>query len=205
MLAALKRVGLRGHAPMLDRAHYAGMVAHDRCPYSDHHAWRDYMTAYARLAGVPEDRLAVAVDELFAAQVPWSEIPAGSVDALHALAATGVVLAIVSNSDGTLEARLRARGVCQVGPGAGAAVKAVVDSAVVGLRKPDPAIFELALRATGAQPARTLHVGDSVHYDVVGARAAGIRALHLDPFDLCRRDGHEHLQALDDLLPLVID
>ena len=40
---------------------------------------------------------------------------------------------------------LRRSGVCQVGPGAGVAVRCVVDSHVVGVAKPDPAIFDHAV------------------------------------------------------------
>ena len=59
----------------------------------------------------------------------------------------------------------------------------VVDSARVGYEKPDPRIFEHALRVSGAEPATTLHVGDLYDADILGARAAGIHAALLDPFD----------------------
>jgi putative hydrolase of the HAD superfamily len=71
---------------------------------------------------------------------------------LCAIAATGVRLALVSNTEhGHLEAPLRQKGICQVGPGAGAVLCAAIDSHVVGVAKPDPAIFELALERAGAQ------------------------------------------------------
>jgi len=60
---------------------------------------------------------------------------------------------------------------------------AVVDSHVVGYAKPDPRIFKHALDITGSEPSRTLHVGDMYYADIVGAEAAGIRAVLLDPFD----------------------
>jgi putative hydrolase of the HAD superfamily len=52
----------------------------------------------------------------------------------------------------------------------------------VGFEKPDPRIFTCALERTGARPDHTLHVGDLYHADVLGARAAGLHALLLDPF-----------------------
>ena len=58
----------------------------------------------------------------------------------------------------------------------------VIDSAIVGAEKPDPRIFEHALEAAGASAERTLHVGDLYSVDVVGARAAGVHAVLLDPF-----------------------
>src|SRR5438105_4185147 len=83
-------------------------------------------------------------------------------------AGTGVALAIVSNSDGTLEERLCREGICQVGPGAGVPMAIVIDSDAVGVAKPDPAIFHLAMEATGIAPDRALHVGDTVGADVEG-------------------------------------
>lgn len=50
----------------------------------------------------------------------------------------------------------------------------------VGVRKPDPRIFRLALERAGAVPARAVHVGDLVTRDVRGARAAGLAAVWLD-------------------------
>jgi putative hydrolase of the HAD superfamily len=59
----------------------------------------------------------------------------------------------------------------------------VVISAVVGVQKPDAAIFEHALRRCSLPAGRVIHVGDSYEDDVLGARRAGLRALWL------RRDG----------------
>ena len=58
-------------------------------------------------------------------------------------------------------------GVCQVGPGAGVEVRCVVDSHVVGVAKPDPAIFEhAAVHFPGVERSRIAYVGDSVTMDV---------------------------------------
>jgi putative hydrolase of the HAD superfamily len=88
----------------------------------------------------------------------------------------GLTLVVVSNSDGTAERSLEAAGLRPY-------LSDVIDSAIVGYEKPDARIFEHALRHSGARPERTLHVGDLYHADVTGARAAGIHAVLLDPFD----------------------
>lgn len=49
----------------------------------------------------------------------------------------------------------------------------VIVSGNVGIKKPDPRIFHLALEETGLQPEEAVYVGDTEE-DVVGARAAGI-------------------------------
>jgi putative hydrolase of the HAD superfamily len=134
--------------------------------------------------------------------------------ALRGIAALGVPVGIVSNSTGEVEQALRRLGVCYARTGAGVLPEAsgidvgvVIDSAVVGVSKPDPRIFTLALDALGlpsADPGTVVHIGDSLRYDVTGALAAGIRPLHLDPHGFCPApDGHEHLRRLDDLLALA--
>jgi hypothetical protein len=57
----------------------------------------------------------------------------------------------------------------------------VVDSGVVGVEKPDPRIFRIACERAGVKPAEAVHVGDFYDIDVLGARAAGVHALLLDP------------------------
>jgi putative hydrolase of the HAD superfamily len=56
----------------------------------------------------------------------------------------------------------------------------VFDSAVVGLAKPDPAIFELAAARLGVPLRELVHVGDSESADVAGAHGAGAYAIRFD-------------------------
>lgn len=55
----------------------------------------------------------------------------------------------------------------------------VIDSEVLGCRKPDPRIFHAAAAALGVEPADTVVVGDSLPRDMAGARAAGMRHVWL--------------------------
>ena len=55
---------------------------------------------------------------------------------------------------------------------------------VVGITKPDPRIFQIALDRLAVSPAETIMVGDSPSADIAGAHAAGIRAALLDPHGL---------------------
>lgn len=50
----------------------------------------------------------------------------------------------------------------------------------VGALKPDPHIFQWACERLGVQPGDALMVGDTLEADYLGARAASMRALHLD-------------------------
>jgi len=54
-------------------------------------------------------------------------------------------------------------------------VAGLVTSEDVRAYKPDPRVFQAALEVTGWRPQRVLHVGDSLHSDVGGARRSGLR------------------------------
>jgi putative hydrolase of the HAD superfamily len=144
---------------------------------------RDAFTVYVRamldLLGGATDDVALGVVGAVRGTVPtqrlWSSLLPGVPETLAALRAAGLKLVAVSNSDGTVEDGLSALGLRHH-------LDHVVDSGVVGVEKPDPAIFRHALALAGASPERTLHVGDLYAVDVVGARAAGLHAVLLDPY-----------------------
>jgi putative hydrolase of the HAD superfamily len=90
--------------------------------------------------------------------------------ALRELRGRGLRLVVVSNWDCSLPEWLDRAGI-------GELVDGSVSSAVVGEAKPAPAVFEAGLRLAGCDAAEALFVGDSVENDVLGARAAGLRAV----------------------------
>src|SRR5262249_1397802 len=57
----------------------------------------------------------------------------------------------------------------------------VIDSGLVGVEKPDPRIFRLGLDAAKVNAHEAVYVGDLYSVDVLGARAAGIEGVLLDP------------------------
>jgi len=60
------------------------------------------------------------------------------------------------------------------------AFSSVVTSASAGYYKSSPLIYAHALRELGADPARSVHVGDSLRWDVRGSRQAGMKAIWFD-------------------------
>jgi putative hydrolase of the HAD superfamily len=134
----------------------------------------------------------------------WNRTYADAVLGLREIAGTGVRVAVVSNADGTAADLLRNAEICQVGEGAGVRIDAVVDSYLVGVEKPDPRIFEIALTEIGVPADRALHIGDTLWADVRGAEAAGVRPVHFDPYGDCREpDGHEHVRSLREVPALL--
>jgi putative hydrolase of the HAD superfamily len=206
MVGAFERAGLHVDRGRLDRAHYAGVAALTEFKEGDPEIWATYNRAYARACDAPADALEDVVEHLlneFATGEVWSRIVHGSVDALRRLGALGVRLAIVSNADGNAEQRLADDAVCQVGPGRGATVGAILDSTVIGVAKPDPRIFEMALDALAVPAAHAIHVGDTPGADVDGARAAGVRPVLVDPYDFHSDLDVERVSSLVEVVELV--
>ena len=55
----------------------------------------------------------------------------------------------------------------------------IIESAVVGVRKPDPRIFELGVEALGLKPEEVLVVGDSLRKDILPAESIGCKVAWL--------------------------
>ncbi|HEU4863346.1 MAG TPA: HAD-IA family hydrolase [Candidatus Limnocylindria bacterium] len=77
----------------------------------------------------------------------------------------------------------------------------LVISEAAGVNKPDPAIFEIALRVAGAAPSEAVMLGDSWENDVVGALGMGIAAAWLDRRGLGVPDPNVPVLALSSLEP----
>lgn len=207
-VAARRLLGRYGAKPDDDtvfRAHYAGMREVDRLGVPD---WAAVDRVVAAVAGVVPERIAEAlpaIERLYRDE-PWVPVE-GAAAAMLALEATGLRLGVVSNATGTMENMLLEHQICGVGSienEAMARVSVIIDSHVVGLEKPDPRIFHLALAEVGVPPERCWFVGDSVHFDVEGARAAGLRPLHVDPYHFCPDDDHDHVVGLGDVIAAVV-
>lgn len=128
----------------------------------------------------------------------WSRVLPGVPEALAALHAAGVKLAVVSNSDGSIESGMAAVGLRDY-------LDAVFDSRVVGFEKPDARIFTAALARIGTRPERTAHLGDLHAVDVVGARGAGVHGVLVDPFGDWRDDACPRTRSTAELARALLD
>ena len=184
------------------RAHYAAMAVKSQLNHGEHD-WHAYDEAYVRAVGVDDDVVALAAGVLGECRVPalWRWPIPESVHGLRLLHDRGIPLGVVSNASGQIADTLCRGGICQVGDGAGVIVRCVVDSHLVGVAKPDPAIFEHAAREFGGiERSRIVYVGDSVTIDVAAATAAGLRPVLLDPFDDHVGAPFERIHVISDLL-----
>lgn len=81
-------------------------------------------------------------------------------------------LVVVSNFYGNIETVLEDFGIRPY-------FKAIIESAVLGIRKPDPRIFEHGVKALGILPSQTLVIGDSLRKDILPAEKIGCKAIWL--------------------------
>jgi len=136
-----------------------------------------YLGGTLEAAGVPADRVPEIVGRFLEREKSaglWVRPAEGAREALDGVGAMGLRIAVVSNSDGRAEWHLKHTGVHE-------GIEFVVDSHHVGREKPDPDIFHIALQRLGVEPGRALYVGDIRSVDEVGARAAGMHFVLIDP------------------------
>ena len=69
--------------------------------------------------------------------------------------------------------------------------------------KPEPGIFEHAIKLSGTTPEQTLYIGDNYFADVVGARRAGLQPVLYDPRRLFHEPGCPVITSLNELVDLL--
>jgi HAD superfamily hydrolase (TIGR01509 family) len=142
----------------------------------DHYYWAEYLASLMGFIGAPESehaRLISLVADGFRNIRTWSvlmpEIPAY----LGSLRERGYFLGVISNSVGTLEGQLFNMGLRDY-------FQAIFDSAIVGVEKPHPEIFQMALASASVAADEAVFVGDTNATDVGGAQLAGLHGVLID-------------------------
>jgi FMN phosphatase YigB (HAD superfamily) len=164
--------------------------------------WPTMNRSFAEALGVRSSEQDAA-GEVLAAKVylgtSWVPAPGASAG-LARLVAGGIGAAVVSNTvHGELAQLLARTKLCSVS-GDPVLVAAIIDSQTIGIEKPDPRPFLFALEALGESPTNCVHVGDSLHSDVIGAIAVGMAAIHIDPLEVCDDDSHGHSLSFGDFV-----
>ena len=125
-----------------------------------------HVTRQLEHLGVTDHALAVRVVAAFLERC--AAALAASRALLARLHVRGIPLGVVSNFYGNMRRVVDDAGFAPY-------LTTVVDSTCVGVSKPDPRIFAIALADLGTPAAETLYVGDAFDKDVVGAHDAGLR------------------------------
>jgi HAD superfamily hydrolase (TIGR01509 family) len=160
---------------------------------------REFYTTLLPETGVSKDRLSEAVDcafKLAREEMLWGQAEDATAPVLNELKELGYILGVVSNSDGRIESAFEQAGLWSY-------FDFFIDSFLVGVEKPDPRIFRLAIERAGVDASEAAYVGDLYPVDVVGARSAGLVPILYDPFDLNREADCLRIRSIDELLELA--
>ena len=152
-----------------------------------------------RHVGVHESAVSSVAQRLLARHAEknlWGNVRERTVETLEELRRRGYRLGVISNADGRAEEALDVAGLR-------GHFELVVDSGLVGIDKPDPRIFHLALERMGVHPRDAVYVGDIYEIDVQGARAAGMRAILIDPLWKWDDRDCERIRGIHDLLDVL--
>jgi len=126
----------------------------------------------------------------------FDRIQPDSLAALEALRAMKMRMGVLSNYTADLEDMLRRVGLHDY-------FEFVIVSSVVGLAKPDPRIFDLAVAKLQRPRHRLLYVGDYMGDDIEGARGAGLDAVLIDRNNRFPEAPCPRIRNLQDLVPYV--
>ena len=140
------------------------------------------------------ERLSVRLDEAHTERHLWCDLDPEAPAVLTKLKDAGLRIAVISNTeDGRLAELLEMVELA-------AHFDFLIDSYVVGHRKPEAAIFRMALERLDLAPHEAAYIGDSYGHDALAAQAVGMHAILLDPLDLHPESICPRIRSLGELI-----
>jgi putative hydrolase of the HAD superfamily len=164
---------------------------------SDRHV--PYFARLLELAGIPKAFAGDCVKQILAEHRRrnlWRYVPEYIAPTLRELNNRGYMLGVISNSDGRIRSLLDEHDLASY-------FTCIIDSAVIGAEKPGGEIFRHALDAAETDAEKCVYVGDIYAVDVVGAEAAGIAGVLIDPLSLHEQFDCVKIKRLGDLVRLL--
>lgn len=155
--------------------------------------WVGMYSLLCRRLGIADEpeRIARRVYDEFGDPARWRAYD-DVAPAFRRLDARGLKLGIISNWDRRLASILAGLGLTEC-------LSTIVCSAEVGLRKPDPRVFELACCRLEVAPGEAAHVGDHHYADIVGATAVGMTPVLIDRHSSGAHAAERFLTSLNEL------
>jgi len=138
--------------------------------------WEAYLKTLVERLAIPEknrEQVMRRVAEGFRDIQLWSRVLPDTLPFLEALSAQGYTLGVISNSVGTIADQLGRLDLARH-------FDAIIDSAIVGVEKPHPEIFQIAVARVGVKPSEAVFVGDTYATDLGGAQLAGLHGVLMD-------------------------
>jgi putative hydrolase of the HAD superfamily len=194
------REGRKLDALALEHAEYAGREAIDRHLMggnkpADNGAYEQFFRGWMAAAGIPDEEFAECASRFGAIHREaslWRVVRPGTFEALEDFKSAGYKLAIVSNAEGQVAADAKRHGLARY-------FDVIIDSHIVGVAKPDPRIFHIALERLGVGADEAKFTGDIYSIDVEGARAAGLESRLVDQHQRYSWVKHEKIRHIREL------
>jgi len=123
---------------------------------------------------------------------PESIVPDDVRRALPLLKESGYILGVISNRDSPFQDVLEEHGI-------GEFFNFSLAAGEVNSFKPEPGVFEHALRRVNLSPKEAIYVGDNYYADVVGARRAGLQPVLYDPIGIFPEPDCATIKSFDEL------
>jgi HAD superfamily hydrolase (TIGR01549 family) len=145
----------------------------DNAAFWENHAWR-----HLRQIGAEEQLAAAIAGELtqrmHGEYQPIDLVPESALPTLQKLKEAGFRLGLVSNRSSPMDELVTELGMSEY-------FELILAAGEVGWYKPDPRLFEYAAEQLGTDPSASIYIGDNYHADILGARAAGMTPVLIDP------------------------
>lgn len=165
----------------------------------DQYYWTEYLAALMDRIRPPQDQrapLMLRVANGFRQITLWSRVMPETPPYLEALRKRGYITGVISNSIGTMEEQLASLDLARY-------FDTVLDSAIVGVEKPNPGIFQLALQRVKVAPAEAIFIGDTNATDMGGAQLSGLHGVLIDRVGAYPNAEAPRITSLPELDPIL--
>jgi putative hydrolase of the HAD superfamily len=164
-------------------------------PEASHTFWTFTYKRFLGELGIEDDALVARLYETFSSTASY-RLYDDVKPALDALETRGHRIGLISNFDSWLEKML-------VEMEVGHVFDPSIISGMVGVEKPDPEIYRIAVARAGVDASRAVHVGDSPRTDMEPAKAVGITPILLDRAERYPDSEYHRITTLEGLPDLV--
>lgn len=161
----------------------------------DHGFWHIFYSHLLDELRISDDSICADLVGCTRVSANWCEIRPGTREALERLG-QHYRMGVISNADGKIAEVLARCGIADV-------FESITDSGIVGQEKPNPEIFDVALRSLGVSAAESLYIGDVYSVDYHGAARAGMQAVIFDVCGAYKQSQWPRVESLDQLHSLL--
>lgn len=157
----------------------------------DHGFWHIYYSRLLEKLNLQDEAICSDLVARTRISANWCEIKPGTRETLERLRQK-YRIAVISNADGKIADVLGRCGIANL-------FETITDSGIVGKEKPDPAIFEAALKSLSISAQQSMYIGDVYSVDYLGATRFGMDAIVFDVSGAYRDRNLPRVESLQEL------